>query len=42
LGDQIKKGEMGGAFGLYGGNGVAYVFLVGKQEGNMSLGRPMH
>lgn len=39
-GDQIKENEMGGACGTYGGEEISYQFLVGKTEGNRSLGRP--
>jgi len=39
-GDKIEKNEMGWACASYGGERVAYRFLVGKPEGKRLLGRP--
>ena len=38
--DQIKKNEMGEAYGTYGDRRDAYSVLVGKPEGKKALGRP--
>jgi hypothetical protein len=40
LGDEIKKNELGGACGTYGGMRVACRILVRKLEGKRPLGRP--
>jgi hypothetical protein len=39
-GDQIKKNKMGGACDTY--RGEAYRVLMGRSEGQKSLGRPRH
>jgi hypothetical protein len=40
-GDQIKKSEMGGAYGIYGGKEMC-VRGFGGPEGKRPLGRPRH
>jgi hypothetical protein len=37
--DQIKKNEMGGVCGMYGGETATYMRLVGKPEGKIPLRR---
>jgi hypothetical protein len=39
-GDKIEKNEMGGACSAYGEGRGVYRVLVGKSEGNRSLGKP--
>jgi hypothetical protein len=41
LGDQIKKNEMGGECGTYGGKRGACRVLVGRTDGETPFARPM-